>query len=328
MANHLRHPRLVWCLLPLCWSRAGAAEVPDRTGPSRIAATQVTLRVGPTRAQGTAIASDGETLTLITAAHFLSDGDVGKPIFLRHAAGPLIGHVESITRNPFYHPVRPRTPGEASAYGTMGVDTEVATVKVDLRSEGERKTFQSIQTAEVTTRQIPGTSGRILPVHIVDQFGEEHVVRAGNHLNPKCLAWGRGSFDVHRGDSGSGVFVLLKTPEGGTTPVLIGNVSQIDDRGGIASLTGREERWLEEALARHQAASGPRPWSATEAPGLPERPYETPSQRGPEVVQVARRVVEDLLEERPGSRLPRKSPPPPGCARAAAIAFFTTWSLP
>ena len=57
------------------------------------------------------------------------------------------------------------------------------------------------------------SSGQILSVHIVDQYDQEHVVRAGNHLNPRCLAWGKQNYDTQRGDSGSGVFLFARPPK-------------------------------------------------------------------------------------------------------------------
>jgi hypothetical protein len=82
----------------------------------------------------------------------------------------------------------------------------------------------------------------------MDQFGKEHVLRAGNHRNPRSLVWGRQNYDTQRGDSGAGVFFVGKTADGADRPILIGNVSQTDDRGGIASLAYGSERWVRTAL--------------------------------------------------------------------------------
>ena len=42
---------------------------------------------------------------------------------------------------------------------------------------------------------------------------------------------------------------MRTTPEGQRVPVLIGNVAQTDDRGGLASLAYRNEYWIVQAVA-------------------------------------------------------------------------------
>jgi hypothetical protein len=51
---------------------------------------------------------------------------------------------------------------------------------------------------------------------------------------------------------------MEKTADGEPWPVLIGNISQIDDRGGIASLAYRKDPWIEKALEGLQ----PKPFKA------------------------------------------------------------------
>ena len=68
------------------------------------------------------------------------------------------------------------------------------------------------------------------------------------------LAWGRRGFDTKPGDSGAGVFLVRTTPEGAPWPILIGVVSQTDERGGIASLIHRDEPWFADATAAPQPA--------------------------------------------------------------------------
>ena len=51
--------------------------------------------------------------------------------------------------------------------------------------------FARIRPAEWTREPVLRRSGQILSVHIVDQHGQEHVVRAGNHLNPQMPRLGK-----------------------------------------------------------------------------------------------------------------------------------------
>jgi hypothetical protein len=227
---------------------AAGAEPPDARGPSSIQPTQLTLRLDPMQGRATVIGISEETLTIMTAAHFLAPEDVGRTILIR-GVGSLRGELLAVTRNPGFQVQRSRTSPEPSAFGTLGVDTAIAVIKVQLRRESERRAFAQIRSAELTSEPIPGRAREILTVNIVDQSGREHVVRAGNHLNPKCLAWGRQGYDTQRGDSGAGVFYLRKTPDGESRPILIGNVAQTDDRGGLATLVSRGEGWVRIASA-------------------------------------------------------------------------------
>jgi hypothetical protein len=231
----------------------GIAAEPAKPGPPGIVETQLTLRLNPMQGRATVIEISDQTLTIVTAAHFLAADDVGKPIQIHHD-GNLTGRLVAVARNPGFHPIRSRATDEEMAFGTLGVDTAVAVITLDLRSDAERRVFEKIRAADMTLMPVPNVPNQILTVNIVDQNDEEHVVRAGNHLNPKCLAWGRRNYDTQRGDSGAGVFVMRKTSEGETVPVLIGNVSQTDDRGGIASLASRGEQWVNQALTEQRLA--------------------------------------------------------------------------
>lgn len=236
-----------------------ASEGPGEPPPPRIAQTQLTLRVGPVQGQATVVRVDGKTLTVVTAAHVLATGDVGKDVLVRQHDRTLKGRVVAVTRNPAFRPVRSRRSPGPSNPGTIGVDTEVASIEVEPRGGDERRAFEKIRPADLTTRRVPGSPGQIVWVHIQDQFGEEHVVRAGNHLNSQCLAWGRRGYDARPGDSGSGVFVMRETAQGGSRPLLIGNVAQTDGRGGIASLAHRDAPWLAKALEGARPGTWPAP---------------------------------------------------------------------
>jgi hypothetical protein len=247
------HPRFAAWLALASVSGAAMAVEPSTTAPTRLAETQLTLQLdghqGRATAVGAVAGADGRsgTLTIVTAAHFFPGDDEGKPIVVAQP-GHLMGTVVSVAKHPSYRPILMRDSDELSPDGTIGVDTAVAEIRVGLRDADDRGAFAMIRPAELADAPIPPRAGLILTVRIVDQLGEEHVVRAGNHLNPKCLAWGRKTYETRRGDSGAGVFVLLKTPDGDPRPVLIGNVSQADERGGLGSLTHRNEPWLAEAL--------------------------------------------------------------------------------
>jgi hypothetical protein len=230
---------------------AGAADSPTTptsppaTAPAAVSApiveTQLTLRLNPVQGRGTVIAIDDATLTIVTAAHVLSSEAVGRTIHLQQQQGRLSGRVVTVARNPGFHAPRSRNPHELSGEGTVGVDTAIVAVAVGLHDDA---VFGRIKAADMTPQAVPGRPDQIFPVRIVDQLGDEHVLRAGNHLNPKSLAWGRQGFDTRPGDSGAGVFLVRKSPAGESLPVLIGVVSQTDDRGGFASLVHRDEPWV------------------------------------------------------------------------------------
>ena len=240
---------VVGWLVALFGAPVGAADVAPKAVPPSISATQLTLRLDAVQGQATVIEEADATLTVVTAAHFLTPADVGKTLAIHHQNGNLKGAVAAVATNPGYRAFRSRMLPASATYGTLGVDTAIADIRVELPTPQARALFEAIEPAGLTAHPIPLGRDRILSVRIVDQFGAEHTVRAGNHLNPKCLAWGRRSYDVRRGDSGAGVFLLAKTPEGAAAPILIGNVSQVDDRGGIASLIDPHADWVEKALA-------------------------------------------------------------------------------
>lgn len=229
--------------------RPGVAAPPPERPPLDISATQLTLRLGPIQGRATVIGVAGDTLTVLTAAHFLTgDNATGKTVVIRRPGGDLCGRVVAVSANPRFKAGRSDKPRDSPALGTIGVDTSIAFIKVNPLDANDRRVFDAIKPAELTRHLVPAGRDQIVSVHIVDQFDEEHVVRAGNHLNPKCLAWGRGGYDTRPGDSGSGVFIVRWTPEGTPRALLIGTVSQTDDRGGIASLAYRDDPWVLKAI--------------------------------------------------------------------------------
>jgi hypothetical protein len=227
----------------------GGAPSSDRAGraESWIADSQLTLRSQHAKGQATVIAVSGQRLAVVTAAHFLSDRDVDHAVLVLRADVVVPGRLAAVARNPAFERVAGKGPSESAAR-SIGVDTAVALIVIAPRSDDERRAMGAVRAVDWTETPFPRIGGQVLPVHIMDQFGVEHIVRAGNHLNPKCLAWGRTTYAPQHGDSGAGVFVLRRTQSGALRPLLIGNVSQTDDRGGIASLAYRSADWVEDAL--------------------------------------------------------------------------------
>src|SRR4051794_41932751 len=107
--------RLVRTLLAVGVVFAGSAGVPEERGPPRIAETQVTLRLDPLQGRATVIAVSDRTLTVLTAAHFLSAADVGKAVLIRRPEGELRGHLSAVTPNPGFPRSRTGKPYETPA---------------------------------------------------------------------------------------------------------------------------------------------------------------------------------------------------------------------
>ncbi|HEV3120487.1 MAG TPA: trypsin-like peptidase domain-containing protein [Isosphaeraceae bacterium] len=237
--------------------------LPDKTpaasasaDPLGIHATQVTIRLGREQFRATVVGKEGETLTILTAAHCVSDRDAGAALLLRHGNTTLRGKVIQAAHNPDYKPVPSRDPASRAVRGVLCVDTALATIQLDPANPKEREAASAITVAELSSEAVVGTRIRTISVHIIDQEEREHMVTAGNHLNPKCLAWGRASYHPQPGDSGAGVFFLQEGAGGKLRPVLVGNVALSDDRGGIAPVVSHSSHWVEEAFVK---ANAPKP---------------------------------------------------------------------
>jgi hypothetical protein len=175
---------------------------------------------------------------------------VGSTVTLSQGRSAFLGKITASTPNPDYHPIVSRDPSNKGVRGVLCVDNAVATIEVSLRNEAESKVFQAVKTADLSQSPMPAANASVtMVVHIIDQHGNEHTVKAGNHLNPKCLAWGNASFRPLPGDSGAGVFFVRETPDGKSGLLLIGNVALSDDRGGIAPLLSRQNPWVEQAVS-------------------------------------------------------------------------------
>lgn len=175
------------------------------------------------------------TLTVLTAAHAIGPADEGAGLRLTQGTTVLDGQVEAVARNPHY-----RSP---PAGDVPGADNAVARFRFD----GDANRLNPIATAELARWAVPDPSGSTVPIQMIDQFAKGRAVRAGNFTNPRWLEWGP-SYSPVSGDSGSGVFVLRREPDGTTHPLLIGVVVDRAERGGGASLLSRKDAWVEAAL--------------------------------------------------------------------------------
>ena len=99
----------VWLLLAGVGAPAGAEDPPEKPTASQIPQTQLTLRLNPLQGRATVVAIAEQTLTIVTAAHFLSPVDVGRTILIQGQV-PLAGRLEAVTRNPGFQPLRSRIP--------------------------------------------------------------------------------------------------------------------------------------------------------------------------------------------------------------------------
>jgi hypothetical protein len=82
---------------------------------------------------------------------------------------------------------------------------------------------------------------------MIDGRGVEHALRAGNYANPRWLEWGPDYRPVP-GDSGGGVFALVRGSDQSVRPVLIGVIVGQSGPGGGASLISLQQAWLAKAL--------------------------------------------------------------------------------
>jgi Trypsin len=245
------------CTLILPAAGLGFEELDPSDAAAAIPDTQITVRLGAKQFQATVVAKDGGSVTIVTAAHCVSAREAGLPILLVHADRQLRGRLVRAVQNPGYRPVTSRDARSNAVRGVLCVDNAVATIEVHPANQREQEVFRQLRQAELAAAPLPEGPIQTLTVHIYDQDGQAHVVKAGNHLNPKCLAWGSVSYHPMPGDSGAGVFLMRQNADGQTTPLLIGNVALSDNRGGIAPLVSRRSRWVDEAFTGTGGQSRP-----------------------------------------------------------------------
>ena len=207
-------------------------------------ATQVSIAIekGRSRRQfrATVMARMERDLTVLTAAHCISDADENGPALLLLDGEVVEGTVLSVVRNPSYRTGQNRE--------IPGPDNAVAKLRFKPSSKAAAGAFDSLKPAQaLSARSYPGPAGQTVSVRMIDGHGVEHAVRAGNYSNPRWLEWGP-AYKPIPGDSGGGVFVMHAGTDGQPRPILIGIIVGRDDRGGGASLVSRDMRWIADEL--------------------------------------------------------------------------------
>jgi hypothetical protein len=227
--------------------RAHAQEAPaqPQDGPTDVGIreTQISVELASesqrSRFRATVLAKRGDELRVLTAAHCLSEKDAGKAAWLRQGSDGLEARVAAVVANPAYR----QTPHGDSP----GADNAVVVFRSISKDDQDSDLFRRIKEANVADWPLSAIGGRPIAARVHDQFGKEHVVRAGNYSNPKWLEWGP-SYRPLAGDSGSGVFIFPRSAEGRPKPTLIGVVVDRSDIGGGASMVSRRYRWIVQAL--------------------------------------------------------------------------------
>jgi hypothetical protein len=231
--------------------RAGTAEDETSAAIGRVRRSQLAIEMRRdetlTRFRATVLVKEADGLLILTAAHCLGTGDIGRSIRLKPQDGPSLGgRVTDVLRNPAYRP-----PPDAEI---PGADNAVARLKVTTLDDEQADAWRALGVAELAPRTFPPPDGRAIPTCLIDQTGKVHQVRAGNFTNPRLLEWGR-SFNPRPGDSGSGVFIIHRAG-GGLHPLLIGVLAVRGERGGAAALVAREHHWITDFAAATGRPSG------------------------------------------------------------------------
>jgi hypothetical protein len=228
---------------------SATAPAPAASETPGLKATQVTVTIEKARKQrrfrANVLARKDDELIILTAAHCMSDDDKDGPVILLIDGEVIEGTVASIVRNPAY-----RTHQNQEI---PGADNAIARLKMNRpTNKSALKAYESLKPVPgLTARSFPSPEGQTVSVHMIDGHGVEHALKAGNHRNPRYLEWGPSYMPIP-GDSGGGVFVLRKVPDGDPQAILIGIIVGHDDRGGAASLVSREMSWIAEELKRDQ----------------------------------------------------------------------------
>lgn len=231
--------------------------------PDSIRETQLTLMIDHAnkrvQLQSTVIAKSGDSLTLLTAAHGIGPADKGAQVRLKRGELWMAGRVERVERNPYY---RPSPSGDIP-----GADNAVAQIRLD---EGGTLDPATLRLAEISAWATPDRDGGAVVIQCLDQKGKGQVARGGNYSNPRWLEWGP-AYRPIPGDSGSGVFVMRKKPDGTVAPVLIGAVVDRSESGGGASLLSLRDEWLRSAIESVKPSAGSSEPSKSSARPSPSR---------------------------------------------------------
>jgi hypothetical protein len=227
-------------------AQADAPATPPTGETPGLRATQVTIAIEKggkrRRFRATVMASRDEALTVLTAAHCLSEADEDGPALLLLDGEVVEGTVLSVVRNPSYR--------AGQAREIPGPDNAIARLRFRPANKPAAEAFEALRPAPaIATRSYPGPSGQTVSVRMIDGHGVEHAVRAGNYSNPRWLEWGP-AYRPIPGDSGGGVFVMHPGSDGRPRPILIGIIVGRDDRGGGASLVSRDMSWIADELSR------------------------------------------------------------------------------
>lgn len=232
-------------LLTLAWpAPAQTTPPPTPADPPGLRPTQLAVSgetsLGAVRFRATLVRKAPDSLHILTAAHCIDPGDVGRVLRLARDGDSLEARVVAVVRNP--------------AFGTAPRGAEIpgadnALVELALEPGDAPALLEHLEPARLAPAPVPGPDGQAVPVYTIDQFGRAHGVRAGNFSNPRWLEWGP-AYRPIPGDSGSGVFAYRRRPGSAPEPVLIGVVTDRSPLGGGASLVSRRDSWLSRSLSQ------------------------------------------------------------------------------
>jgi len=240
-----------WLALTLLLIAQGDRK-PDAppTATELIRSTQITVIVEDgrtlTKFQATVLARSHEHLTILTGAHCLADTEDGLPLIITQpgASVAIRGKVSRVWRNPHYLP---------DAHGpASGADNAVAILDVTPANDLQREFLDALTLANLVEWPALSRDGQVLDLTVHDQKGVEHVVRASNYSNPRWLEWGP-AYQPIPGDSGSGLFVVLRDSKEVDHVILVGSLVDRSRQGGGGSLVCKRYPWIAQALAPPEA---------------------------------------------------------------------------
>lgn len=239
-------PELLGLTVLLIAQNGQTTEQPAPARSNLIRTTQVTVIVEDgrklTKFQATVLEKTPERLRILTGAHCLANSEDGLPLIITQPGESVAvrGSVSRVVRNPYY---QPGANGPAS-----GADNAIAVLQLRPADDKERAFLDGLRTADLVEWPALSRDGQVLNLTVQDQKGVEHVVKASNFSNPRWLEWGP-VYQPIPGDSGSGLFVVLKDSKGADHAILVGSLVDRSLEGGGGSLVCKRYRWVMEALA-------------------------------------------------------------------------------